>query len=93
MYANTRNLTAGTLRQLDSKIVAGRNIQIFAYDLEGVEGVTLSSQKEELELLEEEGFLVNKDRMFCKNLEDAQNSLKNVEDSIAFFKGVGTKVA
>lgn len=27
------------------------------------------------------------------NLEDAQNSLKNVEDSIAFFKGVGTKVA
>lgn len=72
LYANTRNLTAGTLRQLDSKIVAGRNIQIFAYDLEGVEGVTLSSQKEELELLEEEGFLVNKDRMFCKNLEDAQ---------------------
>ena len=34
LYANTRNLAAGTLRQLDPKIVAKRNIQIFAYDIE-----------------------------------------------------------
>ncbi len=34
VYANTRNLSAGTLRQLDPKIVARRNIQIFAYDIE-----------------------------------------------------------
>jgi DNA ligase (NAD+) len=35
LYANTRNLAAGTLRQLDPKIVSARNIQIFAYDIEG----------------------------------------------------------
>lgn len=69
LYANTRNLTAGTLRQLDSKVVAKRNIQIFAYD---IEGLNLTSQQDELELLEQEGFLVNKDRKFCQHVKDVQ---------------------
>ena len=33
-YANTRNLAAGTLRQLDTKVVAKRNLRLFAYDIE-----------------------------------------------------------
>ncbi len=72
LYANTRNLTAGTLRQLDPKIVASRNIQIFAYDIEELKNGQLSTQKDELELLEKEGFLVNKDRKVCNTLLDVQ---------------------
>ncbi len=69
LYANTRNLTAGTLRQLDPKIVASRNIQLFAYDIEGLK---VKSQEKELELLERFGFLVNDDRKYCKNLKEVQ---------------------
>lgn len=69
LYANTRNLSAGTLRQLDSKVVARRNIQVFAYDIE--QGV-YQTQQEELETLERFGFLVNKDRKLCTSLEDVQ---------------------
>ncbi|MDD4989447.1 MAG: NAD-dependent DNA ligase LigA [Candidatus Pacebacteria bacterium] len=68
-YANTRNLSAGTLRQLDPKVVARRNIQIFAYDIEGGD---YTSQEEELSKLEHFGFLVNKDRKVCRTLEEVQ---------------------
>jgi DNA ligase (NAD+) len=70
LYANTRNLAAGTLRQLDPRIVAQRNIQIFAYDIEG--GV-YASQEEELRVLGTFGFLVNKDRRVCRNLKEVQS--------------------
>jgi DNA ligase (NAD+) len=70
LYANTRNLAAGTLRQLDSKIVATRNIQIFAYDIEGGH---YASQAEELEALSQFGFLVNKENRHCNKLSEVQD--------------------
>lgn len=70
LYANTRNLAAGTLRQLDPKIVAKRNIQIYSYD---IEGGTFKTQDEELKTLEVFGFLVNRDRKVCKNLKEVQS--------------------
>lgn len=69
LYANTRNLAAGTLRQLDSSIVAKRNIQIFAYD---IEGGSFTTQIDELNTLASWGFLVNKERVLVKKLEDLQ---------------------
>ena len=69
LYANTRNLSAGTLRQLDPKIVAKRNIQIYAYD---IEGGSFKTQEEELETLASFGFLVNSDRKVCKTLKDVE---------------------
>ncbi len=70
LYANTRNLAAGTLRQLDPSIVAKRNLKIFAYDIEGYE---LNTQKEELEMLESLGFLVNSNRKLCKSLSEVHD--------------------
>ncbi|MFA5131705.1 MAG: NAD-dependent DNA ligase LigA [Candidatus Paceibacterota bacterium] len=79
LYANTRNLAAGTLRQLDPKIVATRNIQLYAYDIETSrqdldkkEKAIYMTQEEELSVLEKFGFLVNKDRKICKTLSEAQ---------------------
>lgn len=74
VYANTRNLAAGTLRQLDPSIVAKRNIHIFAYDIEGVQGkAVFQSQWEELELLRNLGFEVNFDSKKCLDLNEVQS--------------------
>lgn len=70
VYANTRNLAAGTLRQLDPRIVATRNIQIFAYD---IEGGYCGTQTEELETLSRFGFLVNGNNRYCKKLSEVQD--------------------
>ena len=70
LYANTRNLAAGTLRQLDTRVVSSRNLQVFAYD---IEGGNYSSQKEELDTLSRYGFLVNKDHHVCTLLNDVQS--------------------
>jgi DNA ligase (NAD+) len=71
LFANPRNAAAGTLRQLDSKIVAGRRLNFFAYTLhlpkdEKRENPT--SQWESLEFLQQMGFLVNPNRKLCQSL-------------------------
>ena len=75
-YANTRNLSAGTLRQLDSSIVAGRNLQFFAYDIEAesevLSALNLKSQMDELNFLKENKFLVNNETVVCESLGDIQ---------------------
>ena len=70
LYANTRNLAAGTLRQLDTAVVATRNLQLFAYD---IEGGGFANQQEELDALTRFGFLINKDRAYCATLKDVQS--------------------
>lgn len=72
LYANTRNLAAGTLRQLDPSVVAQRNIHIFAYDIEALDGSTLSTQEEELLLLTRLGFEVNRDYLKARTLDEVQ---------------------
>lgn len=72
-YANTRNLAAGTLRQLDPKTVAKRHLQFFAYDIEVEKGETVfASQDAELAALTEFGFMVNKDGKVCRTLAEVQ---------------------
>lgn len=46
VFANPRNAAAGTLRQLDSKIVAGRPLRFFSYSSGSLEGVSFESQQE-----------------------------------------------
>lgn len=67
LFANPRNAAAGTLRQLDPKIVAQRKLNFFAYTLQ-VDHQQINSQWESLELLQQMGFLVNPHRQLCQSL-------------------------
>ncbi|WP_036485833.1 NAD-dependent DNA ligase LigA [Myxosarcina sp. GI1] len=69
LFANPRNAASGTLRQLDSKIVAARQLNFFAYTLHLPQS-EISSQWESLEFLQEMGFLVNPNRKLCQSVEE-----------------------
>ncbi len=59
LYANPRNVAAGTIRQLDPRIVAKRKLDTFIYDIAQWEAGELKTQEEELKLLQTLGFKVN----------------------------------
>ena len=68
-FANPRNAAAGTIRQLDSKVVARRNLDSFIYDISVIGGESLpKSQGQELEKLKDLGFKVNNNYILCKNI-------------------------
>lgn len=69
LFANPRNLSAGTLRQLDSKLTAKRPLDIFIFNLEYIENTNLKSHSESLEYLKNLGFKVSTDYKVCSNIE------------------------
>lgn len=75
LYANPRNLAAGTLRQLDTSAVAKRDLQTFVYDIEFPEKRAddkLKTHEEELHFLKKNGFNVNSDFKLCKNISEIE---------------------
>ncbi|WP_413164715.1 NAD-dependent DNA ligase LigA [Capilliphycus salinus ALCB114379] len=74
LFANPRNAAAGTLRQLDSRIVQSRQLDFFAYTLHlPGEETELKTQWDCLEFLQEMGFKVNPNRLECTSLTEVQN--------------------
>ncbi len=67
-YANPRNAAAGAVRQLDSKVTAGRGLQTFMYQLEPPG--TLPSQAAVLDTLEAFGFRVNPHRQLAGSIDE-----------------------
>ncbi|MGY3717701.1 NAD-dependent DNA ligase LigA [Sutcliffiella cohnii] len=69
-FANPRNAAAGSLRQLDPKIAAQRNLDIFVYSLVNPEELGVTSHSEALQYLEKLGFKTNKERKVCNTIEE-----------------------
>lgn len=69
-FANPRNAAAGTLRQLDSRIVATRKLDLFAYDLIAGDRKPFPTHWEALNWLESVGFRVNPHRELCPSIEE-----------------------
>ena len=70
LFANPRNVAAGSIRQLDPKIVAERNLDNFTYDIASANITILDTQFGELEMARELGFKVNKHVKHCKTIEE-----------------------
>ena len=77
IYANPRNLAAGTVRQLDPKIAATRNLRTFVYDLTG--DLAPKTQMELLETLKQLGFPVNGDVKKCASISEVIKFIQSWE--------------
>ncbi|MBP3634917.1 MAG: NAD-dependent DNA ligase LigA [Bacilli bacterium] len=96
-FANPRNAAAGSVRQLDSKITAKRNLDFMAYFIPNPEDYGLKTQSESLKYLRKLGFVTNyKLNSYAKNISEIINyidDLENRRDSLPFeIDGVVLKV-
>ncbi|EST54264.1 DNA ligase LigA [Brevibacillus panacihumi W25] len=70
LFANPRNSAAGSLRQLDPKIAASRQLDTFIYSIGDLQGESVESHSEGLDLLESLGFKVNPERRTYSDIEE-----------------------
>ena len=96
-FANPRNAAAGSIRQLDSKVAAKRNLDFMAYFIPNPEDYGIKTQKESLEFLRKLGFVTNyKLNGYAKNVKDIIkyiDSLSEKRDNLPFeIDGVVLKV-
>jgi len=79
LFANPRNAAAGSVRQLDSKITAKRNLDFMAYFIPNPEDYGIKTQYEALMFLKELGFATNyKLNTVAKNVEEIINSISKL---------------
>lgn len=77
VFANTRNLAAGSIRQLDPKMTAERKLNSFIYDMDDFDGVKPKTQKEELDLIKTLGFNVNPNFALLHDLDSVEEYYQN----------------
>ena len=81
VFANPRNAAAGSLRQLDSKIAASRNLSIFVFNIQKIIGKQFSTHSESLEFLKKCGFRVSPDYFICNTIDKVINAIDIIGQS------------
>lgn len=79
-FKNPRNAAAGSLRQKDSKITASRNLDIYVFNIQRAEGITLDCHKNSLDLLTELGFHTPPFYNCYDNIEDVITEIRRIGD-------------
>lgn len=86
-FKNPRNAAAGSLRQKDPKITRQRKLDIFVFNIQQIEGKTLSGHKESLEFLRSLGFNIIPFFKECERIEEAFDEIDrigNVRGELSF---------
>ncbi|HEY7783180.1 MAG TPA: NAD-dependent DNA ligase LigA [Pyrinomonadaceae bacterium] len=78
-FANPRNAAAGAIRQLDSRIVATRRLDMFAYDLLTGDRKPFATHWEALDWIEQAGFRVNPYRELCSSIDQVIDFAERME--------------
>ncbi|MBE7033389.1 MAG: NAD-dependent DNA ligase LigA [Ruminococcaceae bacterium] len=77
-FKNPRNAAAGSLRQLDSSVVAQRKLDIFVFNIQQIEGKEITTHKEGLEYLSQLGFKTIPETPVCKTIEEAFAEIERI---------------
>jgi len=77
-FANARNLAAGSLRQLDSKIAAERPLDIFIFNVQKCDSKEFTSHYESLKYLKQIGFNVNPVIIPCDTIRKVKNAIEKI---------------
>jgi DNA ligase (NAD+) len=95
-FANPRNAAAGTIRQLDPKIVAARRLDMFVYDVIAGERKPFATHWDALNWLKSMGFHVNENRELCPSIDkviEYCNRMELKRDELGYeIDGVVVKV-
>ena len=87
LFANPRNAAAGSLRQLDSSVARERNLDIFIFNIQRIDGVEVKTHHEGLSLLAELGFKTVRQNQIFHTIEDAFSQVVKIgeeRDSLSF---------
>ena len=77
-FKNPRNAAAGSLRQKDAKITAKRNLDIFVFNIQQIEGVTITNHAQSLDYLKSLGFPVTSHRL-CDTVEEVLTVIDEID--------------
>ena len=97
-FANPRNAAAGSVRQLDPKVAAARDLRMFCYALERetADALHIKTQKELMETLHSVGLPTNREFVLCRNLKEVEElfgGLRKKRDALPYdIDGIVIKV-
>lgn len=78
LFANARNVAAGSLRQLDSEITRTRPLDIYIFNVQKINNNKFQSHIEQLNYLESLGFNVNPVRILCKDINEVIEAIEKI---------------
>lgn len=78
LFANPRNAAAGSLRQLDPRVVAKRNLDIYVFNIQKIQGKEFKTHSESLEYLKSTGFKVSPDYVVCKSIDEVIKAINDI---------------
>ncbi len=78
IFANPRNCAAGTLRQLDSRIVKKRRLSMFVFNLQKIDGVEIQSHVEAYNFMVRNGIKIIHAYKVCKTFEEVWQAIEEI---------------
>lgn len=85
LFANPRNAAAGSLRQLDPRITAKRKLNIFVFNIQRIEGKTVETHAQTLELMKTLGFKVSPRYKVCNSIGEVLKEIENIGEARGEF--------